>query len=197
MGMKQSILDWLESVPGPPEAQDQRWRRIRWGLVGLAVLAEILLWYVLYRMDVDDPPLWLSMPANWLLEHVPAAQGYTNLAFSLKGEMPYIFVIGFLFAHVVAAAILLFDHERVAFNALRRVFGFRLQRALFYLVSVELVFAVLVYLNIYGFESELTVDGERTYLANINESPVGLDGCAFFVLWFFGCGPGAAFRVPA
>ncbi len=174
MGVKQSIIDWLESVPGPTEAQARRWRRVRWGLVGLAVLAEILLWYVLYRMDVNDPPLWLNVPANWLLQHVPAAQGYTNLAFALREEMPYVFMIGFLFSHVVAAAILLFDHDRVAFLSLSRVLRFRLGRAFFYLVSAELAFGILVYLKVYGFESELTVDGQRTYLANINESPLAL-----------------------
>ncbi|WP_322521023.1 hypothetical protein SR882_09595 [Guyparkeria halophila] len=148
MGMKQSIIDWLESVPGPTEAQTRRWRRVRWGLIGLAVFPEILLWYVLYRMDVRDPPVWLKLPTNWIFENIPAAQGHTYLAFAVREKMPYLFAIGFSFAHLVAVAILFFNHERSPFSGVGRALLFSTGRAMIHLVGIEFVFFCLAVLDL-------------------------------------------------
>lgn len=173
MGMKQSIIDWLENAPGPTEAEARRWRRVRWGLVGLAVLAEILLWYVLYRMDVRDPPFWLKYPTNWIFENIPAAQGHTNLAFTLREKMPYIFTIGFSFAHLVAAAIVFFNHERVPFFGVRRVLSFPLGRAVIHLFLLEVLFVSFLFWS-YFFSSEISVTGDRTYMGYVPEIPIAL-----------------------
>lgn len=139
--MKQSIIDWLESVPGPTEAQALRWRRIRWGLVGLAVLAEILLWYVLYIMDVGNPPTSLGFLADWLLEHVPAARGHANFSYSLRREMPYVFTVVFLFSILVASAFALFNNNRLAMRGVANILRTPLKR-LFVPILGEIFFSV-------------------------------------------------------
>lgn len=177
MGVKQSIVDWLESVPGPTEAQARRWCRIRWGLLGLAVLAEVLLWYVLYAMDVNHPPIWLSVPSDLILEYIPAAQGHANLSFSLRHEMPFVFTVGFVFAVVVALVFLLFNPNRVALYAISKLLKSPRGRFLLALFG-EISMVLLVYFKLYGFASEISLDGDKTYLAYIDESPL-----AIMVVW--------------
>lgn len=176
MGMKQSIIEWLESVPGPTEAQAHRWRRVRWGLVGLAVVAEILLWYVLYRMDVNDPPMWLSVPADWLLDNVPAAQGHTNLSFALREHMPYVFTIGFVFSAMVAISFLLFNHNRLGFYVAGNILRMPWPKAIFAIFFGEIAMVLLVYFKLYGFTAEVSLSGEKTSLAYIDEIPLAVMG---------------------
>ncbi|WP_322521957.1 hypothetical protein SR882_03455 [Guyparkeria halophila] len=168
MGVKQSIIDWLESVPGPTEAQARRWCRIRWGLVGLAVLAEVLLWYVLYAMDVNHPPIWLSVPSAWLLVHVPAAQGHANFSYSLREEMPYAFTVVFFFSILVASFFALFNNNRLALRGVANVLRVPLSR-LFVPIFGEIFFLSIVAYYLFLFYSQPTATADKRLLSNIHE----------------------------
>ncbi|WP_018139844.1 MULTISPECIES: hypothetical protein [unclassified Thioalkalivibrio] len=172
MGMKQYIIDWLEGVPGSTDDQDRRWCRLRWGLVGVAVLAKVLLWYVLYHMDVNNPPPWLSIPADWLLANVPAAQGRTNFNFSLRDQMPYIFAIGFAYSVVVAASFLFFNHRRMVVAGIIKILDEGISpKMVFGLLFGWVPMLVIVYIGLYAFSSDVTHSADKIGLSSMQETP--------------------------
>ncbi|OOC50265.1 MULTISPECIES: hypothetical protein [Thioalkalivibrio] len=170
MGMKQGVIDWFEGVPGPTEDQDRRWRRVRWGLVGVAVLAKVLLWYVLYYMDVNNPPTWLSVPTEWLLANVPAAQGRTNFAYNLRDQMPYIFAIAFFYSILVAASFLFFNRRRMVVLGVVRIIGEGVSpKIAFGLLFGWVPMVLIVYFGLYAFSSDVTHSAEKIGLSSMQE----------------------------
>jgi hypothetical protein len=125
-------------------------------------------------MDVNDPPCWLKMPAEWLLEHVPAAQGHTNLAFALRDQMPYMFTVGFFFSVIVALFFLIFNNNRVGLCAASGLLKMSFGKFVFALVFGEFAMVLLVYIQLYGFSSGVSLSGDKTYMANIDEIPGAL-----------------------
>ncbi|WP_019567491.1 hypothetical protein [Thioalkalivibrio sp. ALMg13-2] len=105
MSIRQSLINLLAKYPGPTEAEARRWRYALVAMGALALVAEGSLVFILYHMDPAAPPFWLTAPAGWLWEHVPAARGFTNSSYALRAQMPYVFVVFFLLVIATAALV--------------------------------------------------------------------------------------------
>ncbi|WP_019627753.1 hypothetical protein [Thioalkalivibrio sp. AKL10] len=163
MSIRQSLIKFLAKYPGPTEAEARRWRYALIAMGALALVAEGSLVFILYHMDPAAPPFWLTAPAGWLWEHVPAARGFTNSSYALRAQMPYVFVV-FFFLVVTTAALVACCNRRgsmfgMAVNFLQE--GFFRQAVI--LVVVPIVYYAVAF---FVFSSDLdpvSSPSERSY----------------------------------
>lgn len=163
MSLRQSLIDILWKYPGPTEAEARRWRRALIAMSSLALLAEGILVYILYHMNPAAPPFWLTAPAGWLWEHVPAARGFTNSSYDLRAQMPYVFAV-FFFLVVATAALVACCNRRgsmlgMAVNFLQE----GVLRKGVILVALPIVYYA-VYFVVFSFDKDPVMGpNERSY----------------------------------
>ena len=181
------LHNFLKSCPEPTIYQIRLWNKIRLGLLALAVLGEFLIWFVIYKVNINYPPFWLEAPSDWLLKHVPAAQGHSNASYNFREKMPYIFFISVLFVLILTALFTFFNRNNIIINGILNLYKNEKSK-IFFVIVFYIGWWVIVYFYMYGLwvapDQDPTDDirfGGRT------ESAFGL------LLWFptfvIVCGP--------